>query len=339
MEVYIVEWSTLDLDESAGAPADRFEIRAFGKTEDGQSVVLRIAFYPYFFVKTPGWTPARQKLFINDCVTRFNANDAYCLPVVRKDAWGYSTAKENFVQLAFDTLKAQRTARSRLAKTMSTYEGSVDPVVRMCHVRGVSPTGWLTVSGSAKAKDRKFPNADIEVLVPFTGIGPSPRTVLPPIVLCSWDLEVYSHNGAFPTPGIPENAVIQIACAFQKLGAAEPYKKVVVCLHETSDVDGVEIVSCATEVDMYTEWVRILKDESVDILIGWVSGRAGAAYGLARTERTLTTASAEYVAIRLVVYRRPRRRPDRRFRQRGRRLVRTRPRARRSRRDQDMGAE
>ena len=263
-DVYVVEWAHADVDDA------QFEIRAFGKTAEGLSVVLRIAFYPYFFVKTPGWSLARQKLFIADCLRDYRANEGYSIPVTRKDAWGYSTETQSFAQLAVDTLKAQKICRSRLAKSgMQTFEGNVDPVVRLCHVRKIAPTGWVTATGFREPSDRKFPNADLELSGAFTNVGPSTRTSRPPLVLCSWDLEVYSHTNAFPTPDVPENAVIEVACAFQVLGEPAPYKKVVVCLHETAPVDGVEIISVASEVDVYAEWVQLLKREKVDVLMGW----------------------------------------------------------------------
>ena len=220
MEVYIVEWASADIEYDEYS---QFEINAFAKTADGRSVVLRIEFFPYFFVKTPDWSPARQKAFLADAVSNYKINERFSLPVQRKDAWGYSTQPQNFVQLAFDTLKAQRICRSRLAKTgMQTFEGNVDPVVRLCHVRNISPTGWVSIQGFSEVSDRTS-----------------------------------------------ENAVIQIACSFQRLSEDAPYRNVVVCLDETSGIDTAEIISVGTEADLYTEWIRVLTEEKVDIFMGW----------------------------------------------------------------------
>ena len=267
MDVYIIEWASGDVEHDEHS---QFEINAFGKTSDGQSVVLRIDFFPYFFVKTPEWSPARQKAFLADAIRNYNINESFSLPVQRKDAWGYSTNTQNFVQLAFDTLKAQRICRSRLAKSgMQTFEGNVDPVVRLCHVRNISPTGWVSVKWFSEVSDRTFDNVDLELKGHFTGIHPSSSEQKPPLVLCSWDIEVFSHDGSFPTPDVPENAVIQIACSFQRLSEDEPYRNVVVCLDETSGIDTADIISVGTEVDLYTEWIRVLTEEKVDIFMGW----------------------------------------------------------------------
>jgi DNA polymerase delta subunit 1 len=270
--VYIVEWSSGDIssDDDDDSGSSRFEINAFGKTSDGRSVVLRIAFYPYFFVKTPGWSPARQKAFLVDAARQYHINESYSLPVKRKDAWGYSVQPQDFVQLAFDTLKAQRVCRSRLSKSgMQTFEGNVDPVVRLCHVRNISPTGWVAVKGFQEPSDRVFEHVDLEVSGSFLGIGPSTCDDKPPLVLCSWDIEVFSHDGSFPTPDVPDNAVIQIACSFQKLAEPEPYRNVVVCLEETAEIETAEIISVGTEADLYQEWVRVLAEEKVDVFMGW----------------------------------------------------------------------
>jgi DNA polymerase delta subunit 1 len=266
--VYVVEWATQDVEHGEHT---QFEIHAFGKTSDGLTVVLRIAFFPYFFVKTPGWSPARQQLFISDCLRNYRAHENYSLPVTRKDAWGYTETEQPFVQLAFETLKFQRIARSRLAKDgMSTFEGTVDPVVRLCHVRNIAPTGWVELTNFRPVtKDRKFPSADVELTGTFTGVGPCDLQKPAPLVLCSWDIEVMSHDGSFPIPEIFDNHVIQIACAFQRLGEAEPYRKVVVCLNETAPIETGEIISVGSEEDVYVEWLRVLREEKVDVMMGW----------------------------------------------------------------------
>ena len=261
-EVYVVEWSFTDVEDEC------FEIRAFGKTPDGSSAALRINFYPYFFVKTPGWSEARRKLFLAECARQYKSNE-FSAPVTRQDAWGWSTHPEAFVQLAFDTLKSQRIARKCLSESMATYEGTVDPVVRLCHVRNVHPTGWLRADNFKAPNDRVFPRADIELVGAFSDVHPGDRTDRPPLVLCSWDIEVYSHDGSFPKPEIPENSVIQIASSFQRLGEPEPYRNLVVCLDETADIETAYIVSVGNEADVYEEWIRALEHERVDIMMGW----------------------------------------------------------------------
>lgn len=291
MRVYVVEWAAHDVD-------GQHEIHAFGKTADGQAAVVRVCFYPYFFVKRPvGTSVPALKLFVHDCVREYRANESYSLPVWRKDAWGYGddvTKKHGeassllFVQLAFDTLKDQRIARSRLAKAgAATYEGTVDSVVRLCHVRKIAPTGWIEVDDRhfEEPETAMYPRADLELRGQFGSVHPVEDAPPPPgLVLCSWDLEVYSSTGAFPVPEVQDNAIIQVACAFQRLGEPAPYRTVVVCLGETAPVEGVDIIAVGAEADLLDEWMRVMAEERVDVLLGWntwqfdwkyVAGRVG----------------------------------------------------------------
>ena len=195
LDVYAIEWAALDVvDDDADEDDDgKFEIRMYGRTDDDKTACVRVSFPPYFFVKTPGWSQARQRMFLHESVTQYGADEAFSLPVKRKDAWGYSGGKlEDFVQLAFPSNRRARIAKSRLAKqkNMEIYEASVDPVIRMCHVRNISPSGWVRVKGYAVVDDdeqRIAPRCDVEVRVAFTGIGP-PDTEMPRprLVLCSW---------------------------------------------------------------------------------------------------------------------------------------------------------
>ena len=281
MLVYAIEWSALDVEDPTASSDDEsstasFEIRMFGRTDANQSVCLRIAFPPYFFVKTPGWSNARQRLFIQEAAARYDADESYSLPVKRKDAWGYTGgAVDDFVQLAFRTLKAARIARSRLSKQqrMSVYEGSVDPIVRFCHVRNISPSGWADVARISPVPEdqRVAPRCDIEGRVFFTDVGPpkDPPPQPPNVILCSWDIECVSETGHFPKSDNPGDKIIQIASAFQKLGQPQPYLKTVVTLDTCDPIDGVEIIPTTSEEDLLHAWFQVLARESVDVLLGW----------------------------------------------------------------------
>lgn len=278
MLVYALEWSAIDVlgtDDDDETDTDTFEIRMYGRTETDVTACIRISFPPYFFVKTPDWSPARQRAFVYDCVNTYGADETYSMPVKRIDAWGYSGGRqEDFIQVAFRTLKAARIAKYRLSKKgMDMYEGSVDPIVRLCHVRSISPSGWVLIDRETPVvseEDRCAPRCDIEVRVPFTGIGPLDEPRPPPrIVLCSWDIECVSDLGNFPNASLPEDKIIQIACAFQRLGDPTPYLKTVVVLDTCDPVPDVEIISVASEADVVVSWMDLLAREHVDVMLGW----------------------------------------------------------------------
>lgn len=265
MLVYPVTWTSGD------SPQHKFEVTIFGKTRESQSVCLRVGFPCYFFVKTPpAWTPGKIKLFIAECVSDYHADAGMSCGVTRKDMWGYDPRDHQFVQLAFTTQKNARFARARLQKQYKIYEGNVDPVIRLCHVCGVTPADWLDVFGGSEP-DIRVSTCDLEVCVGFRNVrkGPSGVEVKPPLVMASWDIECYSDSGGFPVSDNPHDAVIQIATTFQRLDQPEPYKRSVVVLDTCDDIPGVEVIAVATEQDVIQEWIRVLDTESVDVLLGY----------------------------------------------------------------------
>jgi DNA polymerase elongation subunit (family B) len=267
--MYVMEWVCGDFTDGPDDDDDpSFCIRAYGRLLDGSKKRLDISFYPYFFVKVPdSWSEARQRGFLHDAVRMYGADPALSVArLMRKDAWGYGGGRqEPFVQLAFGTLKAARIARFRLAKAgFQLYESNVDPVVRLCHVRGISPTGWISVALSSLSSSK----------VHFTDVsplgGPAADLPPPPFVLCSWDIECVSASGGFPQADCPDDRIIQIASAFQRMGDLEPYAKVVVALDTCAHVaDDVEVVAVATEAEVLTAWVDLLEKHETDVLMGW----------------------------------------------------------------------
>ena len=86
-----------------------------------------------------------------------------------------------------------------------------------------------------------------------------------------FDLECYSHSGAFPMADKPEDKLIQISTTFQRYGEAEPYARTVVCLGETADVDGVEIYWHAEEHRVIEHWARLLREHKTDLMLAYNS--------------------------------------------------------------------
>jgi len=283
----VVTWSAQDVSQNKNkndnaSPADPneaskdddavCEIHAFGKTATGQSVVVRIKYCPYFYVNMSGVSIHEQELFIVEQQYKVKSGKAnqHSRPVNKYDAWGYNQHPEHFVQLAYDSMASMRAAKRRLAAArMHIYEGNVDPIIRLCHIRDIAPTGWIRVDKYTHAVSRMYTRCDLELITSFEHIGPTPTTTIPPLVLCSWDIEVYSHDGSFPSPDVPENSIIQIACAFKRLNEDDVYRHVVVCLGDTADIDTGEIICVHDEADVLTEFIAILNDERVDILTGW----------------------------------------------------------------------
>lgn len=282
MDFFPVDWSSGDgpggLPWEAQSPRSRrgdaesddggscFRVRVVGRRADGACVVAHIDWNPYFFVDiSRGAGDAAARLELLGLVRRWGAVPDACCVVRRKSMWGFTNGETVRVgQLAFPTLRAAQRARYGLKRAnTTTYEASVDPLVRLFHVRGVKPGAWATV----RPRETHVDDAGaVHVLAGFRDLSPCARADKPPLRIASWDLECYSESGNFPIATNPSDKIIQIAVTVSDYatGASETS---VVCLGETDPIDGVDVVPMATEEDVIMEFARLVA--GADVLLSY----------------------------------------------------------------------
>lgn len=272
LDLFPVDWRAADRPCGDGEE-EQYVVTAFGKCADGRSACVHIDFFPYFYVEFPSsWLPARQRLWISQASHKYGAAAHYCRTVDRVPMWGFTGgARRPFAQLAFPTLAAFKKARRRIQhdEKMQTYEASVDPLIRLFHLRELAPARWLRVARPRPPRGDPVSTCDVEVACHFTEVDPSPETSRPPLVIASWDLEVYSSTGKFPLSDNPGDKIIQVATSFQRYGDPEPYLRSVICLDTVDDVPGLDIVAVPREEDVITAWVELMQRESADVAVGY----------------------------------------------------------------------
>ncbi|AGE56179.1 DNA polymerase [Paramecium bursaria Chlorella virus NE-JV-1] len=257
-------------DFRSGDENEQFKINLFGKTQDGLTACVRVRFTPVFLLELPeSWSDPRKKLFITETALKYGAVKDLCLPVKRKSLWGFDGGKERtLAQFAFPSLEKMKKAKYALKRSHQIYESNIDPIVRLFHIRKISPAGWVQIRQSVPATTR-ISRSDIEIECNFSSLYPSDVTSPPPLVFASWDIETYSRERKFPLASNPTDYVTQIATSFQRYGETEPFRRVVVCFKDTAEVDGVEIVSCVEEQDVINAWMDIVAEEKTDVLLGY----------------------------------------------------------------------
>ena len=268
MDIFPVDWEGVESETS-------YEVRCYGKLEDGRSACVRISFFPYFYAACPSnWSASRAKVFVAECASKLGAILKFSMPITRKTLWGFTNAEPRlFVQLAFPTVQAARQARRTIADRyhMHTYEASVDHIIRLFHVRAIAPAQWIHVSTYAEVYEDAATIADVEVRADFQHLRPSECKAIPPIVLASWDIECYSASGAFPLSENPGDVICTICTTFQRYGEAEPYLKHAVTLGSCDPIEGITIQTCETEAELINCWTATLKEQQTDVLIAWNS--------------------------------------------------------------------
>lgn len=268
LELFPTDWRCEDVPSDKGD--EYFRINIFGKTPEGKTVCVRMRFTPVFLLEvSESWSDARVRLFITETAMKYNAIRDMCLVTKRKSMWGYDGERyRSMVQFVFKTQEQMRKAKFALKKQHQIYESSVDPIIRVYHLRKLNPAGWIRVERAYSVRER-ISSSDIELETNFQSVFPCDNKTVPPLVICSWDIETYSKERKFPLATNRGDYVTQIAASFQRYGEKEPYKKTVVCFKDTAPVDGVEIVSCLEEQDVINKWMDIMQQEKTDVLIGY----------------------------------------------------------------------
>jgi DNA polymerase delta subunit 1 len=273
-------WQGRDASED-GAPA-QYTVDVIGKTSDGRSVCLRVPFFPYFFVrfrsKFERFSTFYERL-MKDMSARFRDDweDGFvkATEVRRKPFFGFTNGRpETFALLVFKTHALCRKVAGilgRQKRDYELYETSIDPVLRLIHVRDLESTGWIQVDRFRElpAEDKKTV-CDVEASVEsYKDVDKAPIDAIAPIVIASFDIEAYSQDRSFPNPGDPANKIIQIGTTFQRYGETEPYLRTIVCLGETDDAERAETSWYEREADMLIAWAKLLRREKTDMLLGY----------------------------------------------------------------------
>jgi DNA polymerase delta subunit 1 len=268
--IFPVDWAIKDVEYNGEL---RAEIHAWGKSIDGISTLVRITFTPYFFVKTPGWSESRQKLYVSDACQKYQALAGSSMPVKRVPLLGFTNnCPTQFVQLAFPTLEAFRKAKYAIQRDrLATFEASLDPLLRFFHIREIQPAAWIRVSAGDVCIDDKISNPYVtEYITGFRNVSAAPEiTEVPRLVIASWDLECTSSTHLFPDSSKSGDAIITIGTAFQMYGEDEPYLRSAITLDTCDPIPGVDVVACASEHIVINEWLELLQRERVDVMIGY----------------------------------------------------------------------
>ena len=269
--LFPVDWACKDVECNGEI---RAEIHAWGKCIDGKPTLLRIAFTPYFFVKTPGWSESRQKLYISEACQKYKALYGSSTPVKRVPLLGFTNnCPMQFIQLAFPTVEAFKKAKYGVQRDhLATFEASLDPLLRFFHVRDIQPASWIRAEDLVAVEDSNRVSKPYvtEYTTGFQTVSAAPEiTTVPRLVIASWDLECTSSTGMFPDSSKIDDKIITIGTAFQLYGDPEPYLRSAITLGTCDPIPGVDVVACASESDVINEWLGLLAREQVDVMIGY----------------------------------------------------------------------
>ena len=148
--------------------------------------------------------------------------------------------------------------------TPKVFEANLDPFLRFLHLRNIKPCGWATIKEFVEQES----DSDIkEYTCEWTDVDPYDGLTTAPFNVASWDIECYSKSGEFPmaSNGDP---VIQIGTILSKLGSKTSENHVFV-FGSCDPIENAVVYAYKTEKEMLIAWLKWIKEQNIDILIGY----------------------------------------------------------------------
>jgi len=227
------EASEVDLsDEDSDDGDSRFIIQIFGINARGEKAHIRVEhFTPFFYVKVAdSWRQRDKEALFSHLKGRLGNNVADkiidCRLIARKKLYGFdSGTMHKFVCIKFADMATFRAVKKLwfvykqmpdgsnervLAANGYTvngcatriYESFIPPLLRLFHMKNISPSGWISVNKSdiIVAPVTKT-TCEYEFSVHYNNITALPdKETSVPYKIMSFDIEASSSHGDFPVP-------------------------------------------------------------------------------------------------------------------------------------------
>jgi len=275
-------------------------INIFGRTLEGKSVYAKVLNYtPYFYIDLPESWGYEEKIVKKKLETLYN----WLKGKENKKIWGkykdslleinlmkkkkiegFTNDKEfYFARLVFNNSVAMKKFSyffdsqdiqiySILPKPFKfkLYESNIAPMLRCFHILKISGCSWVSVENyKTIKKSSKQSYCNIEINVNWQELKPITKDNNAPLVIASFDIECYSHDGNFPQAFREKDAIIQIGVTYTKLGESMPYRKWVACLDKTDNIDDIVVESFDTEKEVIEAWIKEMNEQDCDIITGY----------------------------------------------------------------------
>lgn len=136
---------------------------------------------------------------------------------------------------------------------------------------GLSFSGWLSARAALRsACDGQASHCQLEFTCDCTDIAPLERDAIAPLVLASFDCEMYSHDGTFPAVGKGDFTYC-ICTSFRVQGSAAPPKRVAIFVgHVAVPADSDILVHCVSSpAQLLTAWRNLIVHADPDVLLSW----------------------------------------------------------------------
>ena len=259
----------------------KYVIDVFGRTQNGDVAKVRITgFEPYFYLKMyDGETSstiqnilrAAERPIRDAKITLESKHDAMCgfssLTPTRvwkiqcKSLWSFKSVVK--------TLQNSKIG-SRTVKTEDMYESDLPPLLLFFHQRDLSPASPIKFDENTAEFEDDF-DGDVCYEVPYDEVYTHAEISIP-LLVASYDLEVYSSTGQFPVSSNPGDEITQIGLSLRWNDTLLQSEARYVFINGTcvpSNDPTVKFVTCRNEKHLLETFTKYIHDENPDVMIGY----------------------------------------------------------------------
>jgi DNA polymerase elongation subunit (family B) len=263
----------------------KYTVDVFGRTNSGDVAKVRLTgFKPYLYIKafqTDSPTSIENAIHkAHDESQKKKGKGAYSLGLKisresKQDAMkGFHGLNSVPVwKIVCKSLFVFKTV-SKLVKSFrdveDIYESDLPPLLRLFHEQDIAPASPLVFDGTTvEVGDDE--NVDICLEVEYSEVRPFTNISIP-LLVGSYDIEVYSSTGKFPVSSNAKDEITQIGISFRwndTLLESESRFVFVNGTCEPSSDPTVQFVECRNEKDLLQKFAECIRRENPDIICGY----------------------------------------------------------------------
>ena len=248
------------------------KIYLFGVSEEGSSVCVQVNKYrPWFRVEVPN---SLSDLEISK-ICKDQKIDFFEFEYL-KSYYGFIPDENDpkkpklnkYLKITTKTFfEANRLTKFFKNNNFQVTEVSVKNGARFVHDKNTGPSEWIQLK-EYEVLNSEMTNCSLEVSANYDSIECLQMNTIAPLLVLSFDGEMYSHDRTFPDPN-KADFTIQVGMSFYTYGTKEIKERVVLVVGECDEPENAKIFKFKNSKDLIEAFRDFLVASDPDIITGW----------------------------------------------------------------------